>query len=137
MYSKLEEKDGELSDKQNNLIEKDKALRDKESQLSGRESQLNLTSQNLAACREDMSSLKEQDAKSKDEIRQLQISLDNCNLDKKILTNSLIEFVKPVCCSYDDASKGRELKWSFKDGRIACDGQYKINCGSGVTDYPK
>jgi len=128
--AKLEAMSNESNEKQNKLAEKDRELRNKESQL-------NLTQQNLILCKEETTSLKAQVANSNGEISRLGISLDACNAEKKTLTNSLVDFVKAVCCSYDDSSKGRDLKWSFQGGKIVCSGGFNINCGTGATDYQK
>lgn len=137
LNSLLAAKDAKLEEKSNELNEKENKLAGKDKELSKKENQLNLTEQNLGLCKEETISLKEQNAKSKDEISQLEISLDACSADKKTLVNTLVNFVKAVCCSFDDTSKGRELKWSLRDGKIVCDGEFKINCATGVTDYQK
>lgn len=128
LNSLLVAKDAKLEEKNNESIEKQNILMEKENQL-------NLTEHNLGLCKGEIISWKEKDTKSQDKISQIGGYIDSCNADRKALVNTLVNFVKAVCCSYDDASAGRDLRWSLQGGKIVCSGEFKINCATGVTNY--
>lgn len=108
-----------MSDKCNSdLIEKTSDFTNCDVERSGMMSYINTVNSSLSSCMNERQNLQG-------------LYLNESENFRALVRNSAAS----ICCSFRDVQNGAVIRWDIINNSIVCNGNYTINCSTGMTSY--
>jgi hypothetical protein len=125
----------ELAAKEQELAEKNSELESVRSQISSKDDKISELEKTLSEKVDELEEVENLEGNFSEELSRLKEENEELVEKQEEVKDIVRSTVRSYCCSVHDIQTGSSLEWDLVDGQILCQGQYKINCGTGVVDY--